>query len=77
MCIRDRPFINQTQAQAGAVEMLTVGGIDAASVSLRGELDGAPIAGRIVVAQPEAERLFIAAATAPLATCLLYTSRCV
>ncbi|MBK8798364.1 MAG: hypothetical protein IPM07_19445 [Anaerolineales bacterium] len=63
-----QPFINQTQAQAGAVEMLTVGGIDAASVSLRGELDGAPIAGRIVVAQPEAERLFIAAATAPLAT---------
>ncbi|MBE2238145.1 MAG: hypothetical protein IAE81_10165 [Caldilineaceae bacterium] len=69
-----QPFINQTQAQASAVEMLTIGGVDAASVSLRGELDSAPIAGRIVVAQPEAERLFIAAATAPLATWTSETS---
>ena len=63
-----QPFIDETQAQAGAVEMLTVGGVDAVAVEVTGELDGAPIGGRIVVAQPDAARLFVAAGTAPLPT---------
>ncbi len=63
-----QPFIDQTQAQAGAVETLSVGGVDAVAVEVTGELDGAPIGGRIVVAQPDADRLFIAAGTAPLPT---------
>jgi ligand-binding sensor domain-containing protein len=63
-----QPFIDETQAQAGAVEMLTVGGVDAVAVEVTGELDGAPIGGRIVVAQPDADRLFVAAGTAPLST---------
>jgi hypothetical protein len=63
-----QPFIDQTQAQAGAVETLTVGGVDAVAVTLTGQLDAAPIGGRIVVAQPDADRLFVAAGTAPLST---------
>lgn len=63
-----QPFIDQTQAQVGAVETLTVGGVDAVAVELTGELDGAPIGGRIVLAQPDADRLFVAAGTAPLPT---------
>ncbi len=63
-----QPFIDQTQAQTGAVEALTIDGVDAVAVTLTGELDGAPIGGRIVVAQPDDDRLFIAAGTAPLPT---------
>lgn len=63
-----QPFIDQTQAQAGAVETLTVGGVDAVAVTLTGQLDAAPIGARILVAQPDANRLFVAAGTAPLST---------
>lgn len=63
-----QPFIDQTQAQFGAVEDLKIGGVDALAVALTGALDGAPIGGRIVIAQPDADRLFIAAGTAPLPT---------
>lgn len=63
-----QPFIDQTQAQPGAVETLTVGGVASVAVTLTGALDGVPVGGRIVVAQPGADRLFIAAGTAPLPT---------
>lgn len=63
-----QPFIDQTQAQVGAVETFTVGGVAAVSVALTGVRDGAPIGGRIVVAQPDADRIFLAAAAAPLAS---------
>ncbi|HHW84595.1 MAG TPA: hypothetical protein GX400_00110 [Chloroflexi bacterium] len=63
-----RPFIDQTQAQAATVESLTVGGAPAVGVTLTGVRDGDPIGGRMIVAQPDADRIFLAAAAAPRAS---------
>ncbi len=55
----------QGQVEVGAPHSLRVAGQEGVSAPLTGEQDGQPIAGRIVVARPDADRLFVTVATAP------------
>lgn len=56
----------QGEVEVGPAETARVAGQEAIGAPLTGEETGQPIAGRIVVAQPDENRLFVTVATAPV-----------
>lgn len=60
-----QPFVSSLAAELSEVESVRIDGVEGAALSLRGTLEGEPLAGRIALTRRDADTLFVVAATAP------------